>query len=716
MPSGPSSRVAAPVRDQVVDESGAPPGGRSFRPDVQGLRALAVALVVLFHAGVRQVPGGYVGVDVFFVLSGFVITGLLLRRSASRRTMGLADFYARRARRILPMATLVIVATVAASYLILGHFVGRGVAGDARWASVFLANVHAIDVGTDYFHAGGPVSPLLQFWSLSVEEQFYLVFPLLLAGALLLGRRDRQHHRLVLLLGTVVAASLTLSVLQTTWSPTVAYLSPFTRAWELGLGGLCVVLAPWAQRWPRGVATAAGWLGLCGILAAACGFDASTAYPGVSALVPVGATALVVLAGSSELRSGPEWLLRRGSLQWGGAISYSLYLWHWPMLVIATEAATTPLSPLERMSLVVASVVLAECSRRFLEDPVRHAPGLGASSRRSLGLGAVLIAGTVLATTVLLATTASSTPTSVNPSRSHRPTLAALRAKIAAGVVTTAVPLGVVPPLGPPTLSLTGPRVPAHCVVESATQSSMDPCTFGHPSSSTTIVLLGDSTAAMWSSAFIRLATAEGLRLVLLAKTGCAPWLTPDLIFGGGRNPACDAWHRFEVAEARRLRPKAIYVTGYVGEPVASSEVPAGITRLLSALRRTSRHVTVLSNLPAVPQGQTDPAVCVMMHPTTIERCNLDVAAFESSYGWFRTALERSAAVTGARFVNLDPLFCTATTCPMVVGSHLVWRDLFHANVAYVGWTSRALGEVLGPLAGGSSTTFGSTRSTPSSP
>ena len=679
-------------------ESGAPPGGRPFRPDVQGLRAVAVALVVLFHAGVPFLRGGYVGVDVFFVLSGFVITGLLLRRAETRRGVAMGDFYARRARRILPMATLVIVATTVASYVVLGRFVGRGVAGDARWAAAFLANVHAIDVGTDYFQAGGPVSPLLHYWSLAVEEQFYLVFPLLLAAVLLVGRRGGAARRVAMLLVAVICTSLALSVLQTTWSPTVAYFSPFTRAWELGLGGLCVLLAPWAARWPRVLGVAAGWLGLVGILAAAVLFGPTTAYPGIAAVVPVGATVLVVLAGSSVLRRGPEAVLGTRPMQWGGDVSFSLYLWHFPILVIAAEAATAPLSPWTRTGLVLAAVAAAEASRRLVEDPVRHAPSLMVSSRRSVSLGGLLVVSTVLAATMLLLATnvpAASAPTGGD----HRPTLTVVREAVSAGVATTAVPNEVVPPLGPPTLSLAGPSVPDACVVEEARQTSIEPCAFGDRTSATTVLLLGDSTAAMWSSAFIRLAEAQHVRLVLAAKTGCAPWLDPDVIFGGGRNPYCDEWHRFEVAEARRLHPAAIVVTGYVGEPVSQSAVPGGVTHLLEALRSVSPRVTVLSNLPAVPRGHADPATCVLVHPTQIGPCSISVAAFTDSYGWFRRALVQAATTSGSRFVDLDPLFCTATTCPMVVDHHLVWRDLFHANVAYVDWISRALGELIGPLA-----------------
>ncbi len=161
------------------EEAGSAPDDRRFRPDVEGLRAVAVVLVVLYHANLPGLTGGYVGVDVFFVISGFVITGLLLRERSGAGRTSIVDFYARRVRRILPAATLVILVTVIASYVFLGYVDGNNVADDGRWAAIFLANYHFLEVGTNYLQSLRPPSPLQHFWSLSVEEQFYVVFPTL---------------------------------------------------------------------------------------------------------------------------------------------------------------------------------------------------------------------------------------------------------------------------------------------------------------------------------------------------------------------------------------------------------------------------------------------------------------------------------------------------------------------------------------------------------
>ena len=232
-----SGSVLADRQIGADEEAGTSPGDRRFRPDVEGLRAVAVLLVVLYHAQVPGVSGGYVGVDVFFVISGFVITGVLLRERDETGGSSLLNFYARRLRRILPAATLVILATVVASYLLLGYVSGDSVANDGRWAAVFLSNLHFAKAGTNYLTSMLPPSPLQNYWSLSVEEQFYIVFPTLFLLAARIRRFATHRIRLALFLTAVVVASYGLSIVQTASSPTAAYFSPFTRAgnWPSGV-------------------------------------------------------------------------------------------------------------------------------------------------------------------------------------------------------------------------------------------------------------------------------------------------------------------------------------------------------------------------------------------------------------------------------------------------------------------------------------------------
>ena len=282
-----------------VDEAGTAPGDRRFRPDIEGLRAVAVLLVVFYHAGFGGLSGGYVGVDVFFVISGFVITGVLLRERASSGRTSLVGFYGRRSRRIIPSATVVVVITVVVVYAVLGIVYGDQTAVDARWTAVFLANFHFASVGTNYLNAQQPPSPLLNFWSLAVEEQFYLVYPSLFLLAAAIRTRLPLYARMRIGLVAIITASFALSILQTTSNPTVAYFSPLTRAWELALGALVAVSTEWLSRLPKMLASVSTWVGLAAIVFASIAFNSHTVYPGSLVAVPVVGAALVIAGGAA---------------------------------------------------------------------------------------------------------------------------------------------------------------------------------------------------------------------------------------------------------------------------------------------------------------------------------------------------------------------------------------------------------------------------------
>jgi peptidoglycan/LPS O-acetylase OafA/YrhL len=373
------------------DEAGTAPGDRKFRPDVEGLRAVAVLLVVLYHADIPWLTGGFVGVDVFFVLSGFVITGLLLRERATAGTTKLLNFYGRRSRRILPAATLVIMLTVLASYHWLGFLTGDDTAQVGRTASLFYANFHFISTGTNYLASQAPPSALQNFWSLSVEEQFYVLYPTLFIVTALAWSRVNLRLKLSIFLVVSIVASFTWSVVQTSSNGVSAYFSPFTRAWELALGGLVAVGSLQLAKLPRSVAVAMTWIGLGGILLAGFAYSATTTYPGSAVALPVIATALVVAGGTAAPRLGAEWILRIPPFRWLGKLSYSLYLWHWPILIIAAQYAGHSLSVKDNLLWVLLALGFSIVSYFAVENPLRHWRFLSRSGIRSLGLGAVLV-------------------------------------------------------------------------------------------------------------------------------------------------------------------------------------------------------------------------------------------------------------------------------------------------------------------------------------
>jgi peptidoglycan/LPS O-acetylase OafA/YrhL len=364
---------------------------RLFRPDVEGLRAVAVLLVALYHANIPGIRGGFVGVDVFFVISGFLITGLLLRERETHNSTSIPNFYARRARRILPAATLVVIATLIASYHWLGFLAGNSLATDAKWTAVFMANVHFATIGTSYLGSQLPPSPLQHMWSLGVEEQFYVVWPTLFLLVATLGRPRGLRLRLSALLATIAIASFAWSVLETSQNATWAYFSPLTRAWELALGALVAVLSPLLGRIPAVVAHIASGIGLCGVIASGIILSDRTEYPGCAVALPVMSAALVISAGCVGSTGIAERLLRVRPCQWLGKRSYSFYLWHWPILIIAYEAAGHTLPVWHNVILLVIALVASAITYRLVENPVRFAKPLRRSAPLSIAMGAALI-------------------------------------------------------------------------------------------------------------------------------------------------------------------------------------------------------------------------------------------------------------------------------------------------------------------------------------
>lgn len=362
-----------------------------FRPDIQALRALAVSLVVLYHAGIPGVHGGFLGVDVFFVVSGFVITNVLLRERSSVGKTSIPGFYTRRIRRILPAATAVLILTVFATYHWLSYITGAISADDAKYVAAFVGNFHFASVGTQYFTANQPPSTLQQFWSLAVEEQFYLVWPVIFLVLTRPWKRFSPVTRLITALVLISVLSITWGISETNHNEIWAFFSPYSRAWELALGAILAVLAPHLRgRLPRfGMSLAVGGLG---IILLCTWFDSSaTLWPGVAVIVPVVGAAMVVAGGSLRGADNFGRIVRLSPIQWTGNISYSLYLVHWPVIAIATQYATSSLPLRSRLELVALSVVLSAALYYVIENPIRRSKWLAKRRLATFGLGGFLI-------------------------------------------------------------------------------------------------------------------------------------------------------------------------------------------------------------------------------------------------------------------------------------------------------------------------------------
>jgi peptidoglycan/LPS O-acetylase OafA/YrhL len=687
----------------AADEAGTAPGDRRFRPDIQGLRAVAVLLVVLYHAGLRGLGGGYVGVDVFFVISGFVITGVLLRERESSDRTSLVSFYGRRSRRIIPAATIVIVVTVVLSYGVLGVVYGTQTAIDARWTAVFLANFHFSSVGTNYLTAQQPPSLLLNFWSLAVEEQFYVVYPTIFLVIAAVRTRMSLYARLTIGLVAIIVASFALSVFQTASDPTAAYFSPFTRAWELALGALVAVATSWLLQLPKVLGSVMTWAGLAAIAFAAIDFNGHTPYPGSLVAVPVLGTALVIAGGASIPPRAAESILGLGPFRWFGKLSYSIYLWHWPILIIAADQAGKASLPF-RDNIVWLVVALAASVVTFslVENPIRHAtfPRLGRWA--PIGLGVVLIAVSLGVSTVAINRHQGSGP----PTRSAGHSTAPVHFDIASsdaeveGLVSNArtirsLPRDLTPSLPYVRYSWGGPPAPCWPAVG---QSSIPACVFGDLHASSTAVLYGDSHAGMWLQAMNFIGIVAHWKIVYLGKGYCpADMLAyqnpPGIGRSDGEYAVCDKWHTFAIDRINRIHPDVVIITQEVrGKPNGDNYTPSqwqqGLENTFKQLDVPTSRILVLGNTPSLPQSGPQ---CLSRNGADVQACS---APNTSTWTQYADAEQAAATSAGARYISVIPWFCS-TTCTAVIGKYEVYFDDHHITGAYSFFLSGVLSQAL---------------------
>ena len=378
-----STRTLVPV--ETVKETAGGGSRPSFRRDIQGLRAVAVLLVIANHAGAPGMAGGYIGVDVFFVISGYVITQLLLRETTKAVGLGLLDFYSRRIRRIVPAASLTLVGTVAVAAIVLGKHLNPDLPGDVRWASLFAGNFRLISTGSNYFVPGIFPSLITQFWSLAVEEQFYLCFPLLVFVTAAAARRDRHLPVLRTVLVVAIAASAAWSIHLSAADPTPAYYSPFTRFWELGLGCLLATATVGPPSRTIRASRLAALVGLVLVVVALVTLGPTSTYPGAAAWLPCGAAALLIWAGAGAEPTSATRLLGIRPLVYLGDLSYSLYLFHYVWLKLPEQLASPLVGWGWRSVELFGTLVTAAASYHFIENPIRHSRRL-AADRVAIGL------------------------------------------------------------------------------------------------------------------------------------------------------------------------------------------------------------------------------------------------------------------------------------------------------------------------------------------
>jgi peptidoglycan/LPS O-acetylase OafA/YrhL len=527
------------VEDSVIEKEDSYRSYRiSFRPDIEGLRAIAVMLVVLYHAGLPHFTGGLIGVDIFFVISGYLITSLLSREADISGGINLVRFYARRARRLLPAATVVVVVVCLTEAILASPLVQYRVLKDAAATMAYSSNIYFSHMKRSYFFPGVPPSPLIHAWSLAVEEQFYIIWPLILLSFVRLRASVKGR---VLFLALLTLGSFVVFLWLLGFSETRAFFQAPARAWEFSAGGLVsFVPISWLNR-NKIPCQWAGIAGLLALIASAAVFTASEKFPAYLAAIAVVASAAVLVAGAATSNSPTTGLLKLAPFQYLGRISYSLYLWHWPVITIAKEALSNDSLTLDA-ACIVGSILLAVLTYAFVEIPIRNHTAYVSRPRASLAMAAVSMTICMIGFAAWRAVLVHS-----EQYRKFQNVIEDVPSLYALGCGTQGIPRF---------------------------------CSFGETSKPVrTVVLYGDSHTAQWFQPLKEIAEAQHWKLVTMIKVGCSPMrIESDRRENPQENEICVLWRDLAVAKMRELQPDMIILSSSSRYPPPGN--PTGVIRV----------------------------------------------------------------------------------------------------------------------------------------
>lgn len=700
-----STAIQAPIRAAAGEFSAAHSLRRrpAFRADIQALRALAVSLVVLNHLWPTRLTGGYVGVDVFFVISGFLITSHLLKERLATGRIRLAAFYARRIRRLLPAAFLVLAASVAAVMAWLPFSRWGDTASEVLASALYAENWVLAAKSVDYSASTSSATVAQHYWSLSVEEQFYLLWPLLLLALFApSARRGKPAARSVFAgIAAVVILGLLASVLATEFTPNQAYFVAPVRAWEFGAGALAA-LAVGRYRPPARTAKAVGLAGFGLIALSAVAFNDATPFPGWLAILPVLGTFLVILAGSDNRRPAFRRLISWIPLQYLGNISYSLYLWHWPVIVIAPFALGRPLGTLDKVMIVLLAVLLAALTKVLVEDKGQSSAFLNASPLRTfaaMAAGMALLSGLIALQLQLKDVKVSE----------------AELAAAAAALKPCHGPLALLPGsnctdrFGPSVAPVMADanqywRAPKDCgspteELKAGNTKTHLRCDFsGGRKDARVVWLVGDSHGQQWQAAVFAAAKERGW-IVNTALLGGCP--VADVVFKGyGDSPdsasatTCMDWADRVTETVARERPMAVFTSMFAREQSVDDGSGKPVTQQFSeGLQETWRRWTdagakvyVLADPPL--NQAVRPPDCTNLHVADPAACAVDRSLAQPEDPL--TVAARSAANGNVRLLDFTDYFCDPAKCYAVVGGVNVYYDANHLNREY--------SELLAPL------------------
>jgi peptidoglycan/LPS O-acetylase OafA/YrhL len=590
---------------------------------IQGLRALAAILVTVFHA--RLLPGGFIGVDIFYVISGYLITGLILREIEKTGTLDLRSFYQRRIKRLLPTSVFVLFVTAIFAWILFPPITRDAIGRDLFAAATYISNYLFAWWQNDYQNLNATPSPFIHYWSLAVEEQFYLIWPIFI---LFLARYGKK----VILGGIAITTlgSLLFSIYLTQVAPIWAFYSLPTRAWELGFGALLLFI-PETKKKMRILP----WLGFFGITFASLNFNENTAFPGKNALIPVIATVVLI----ASIKYWPPLfndLSNSRVSQWLGGISYPLYLWHWPALVLPSSALGRPLRFYERFLCILLTIILAHFTSKYVEEPLRHKN----LSPRTIYKGAIVTTASSLAVGTLIAFSTSSIITTKGDI-SYQFDLVKVMEKPAVYGDDCHVNYG-------------------------ETKSGF--CTYGDKNSSETIVLYGDSHAAQWFPTLEKLAKQRGFKLISLTKSACPAVDANRPDQGAFKQVHCTKWRQNSIERIAKIKPMAVITSSFQYFTPANEGVSRatwwrdGQRKLLSDLKGSTDHLIYISD---TPRPLRDIPNCLASRNSRV--CD-------------STQKTRVSIIFGFEVVNPTPWLCSSF-CPAIIDGTVAYRDASHISV-----------------------------------
>ncbi|WP_312197192.1 acyltransferase family protein [Stutzerimonas chloritidismutans] len=658
----------------------------SLKLEIQGLRAIAVSLVVIFHIWPDFLPGGFVGVDVFFVISGYLITGVLLRQVTKDGYVKLGEFYVRRARRLMPAATVVLVAVALCTPLLPAAW-WEDTAFELLASAFYFQNWWLAAQAVDYLAADNMPGPLQHYWSLSVEEQYYLFWPVLLLLCIKvfkLKKASSISNVFAYGIATVALISIAYSIWLTPENPGLAYFSSATRAWELALGGLLAVLPRW-QKLSRPYRGVLGGVGLSLISCSAILYSKETQFPGYAALLPTLGAAFIIMAGDARGPLSVYWLLRRGVLQYIGGLSYSLYLWHWPVIIIFAQYGGTELGLVEGAALFAISVALAHQTKYLVEDRFRK-PHPNILGSQNILVPASFAGLCVLSSLAIYFNAYRTSPGVIVESAEMYPGALVLTDKVRFSERP------FIPVAAHARKDLPEAYAKPRCYTLTSS-SELVSCEYGNLESNKTVAVIGDSHALHWMPALQLLAEANSIKLVLLSKSACAVGMVHILNRDKQVDYSCYEWNS-------RLREALIQINPDI---VISSQsirhVAAGVknnveskTRLGEALASLysdliSRGSMVIA-IRDTPWMAKDIPECMSVEGRVVRDCS---TSREDALLEYDPVVMAARSVPGVNLFDFTDAMCEDSICPAVIGNVLVYRDRHHLTATFAKTLAPAL-------------------------